>query len=195
MGRSRSVSRSDETGRLGNSPLACVLSSGSEPSLDKVLEHLARLGERRTAGLFLDELQQIAEWKDTGAVQESLARFMRRPGRNVAVIVAGSEQSATRALFAEGQPLHWEFEAFDLPPIDRVDWHGGIHQRFEAIDLEISAGRIDQILDSTGGHPLRTMAVAKQTLRETRDADETEVSWGAVNAAIEKASGHPSWRS
>jgi hypothetical protein len=171
-----------------------AMSSGHEPTLDDVLAHLAQLSAERTIGLFLDELQRIGTWTETDAVQEALARFMRYKGRTVAVVVAGSEESATKALFAEGQPLHWEFEAFDLPPIDRIDWHQGIHERFKELGLQIAAARIDQVLDATGGHPLRTMAVAKQTVREARDASESDVGWGTVSAAIEKASKHPSWR-
>ena len=182
-----------ERARVFSGVLDALSSAGSEPSLEDILGHLAQLGEEQTAGLFLDELQEIAKWKDTVEVQEALARFMRHSGRKVAVVVAGSEQSAIEALFAEGQPLHWEFEAFDLPPIDRVDWHEGIHGRFKAAGYQIAAGRIDQILESTEGQPLRTMTVAKQALRETRDTGESEVTWAAVTAAIETASRHPSW--
>jgi hypothetical protein len=164
------------------------------PSLDDVLEELARLGKQRTVGLFLDEVQEIAQWDDRDDVQEALARFMRRDGRRVAVIAAGSDQATTEALFAHGKPLHWDFEPFDVPEIDRVDWHQGIAKRFNSAGYQIDAARIDQILATTGGHPLRTMSVAKQTLREVRQAGEQDVSWAAVDAAIAQAKRHPSWK-
>jgi len=99
------------------------------------------------------------------------------------------ESSATR-----GSPLHWDFEPFDLPPIDRVDWHEGLAKRFEMAGLQIDAAQLDQILTATGNHPLRTMSVAKEALRETRRSREARVGWGAVDAAIAAARRHPSWR-
>ena len=107
-------------------PLAIVLEAlptGHEPTLDEVLDHIARLGEKVDTAVFLDELQEIATWRDTDDVQAALARFARRRGRRVSFIVAGSDQSATEALFAEGKPLHYDIDFFTLEPIDDVDWH------------------------------------------------------------------------
>jgi hypothetical protein len=184
-----------ELGVQEGTALAGVLSllRADGPSLDDVLEELARLGEQRTVALFLDEVQEIARWPDHRDAQSALARFMRRDGRRVAVVAAGSDQAATEALFAHGKPLHWDFEPFDLPEIDRVDWHRGIAERFASAGYRIEAARIDQILAETGGHPLRTMSVAKQTLREIRQAGEEDVGWAAVDAAIAQARRHPSW--
>lgn len=163
------------------------------PSLDAALEELAQVGQNANVVLFLDEFQETARWADTDQVQETLARFLRRDGRRVAVVVAGSDRSATEALFAEGSPLHWTFDPFVLPPIDRVDWHKGIKERFEEAGYPIAATQIDQILDATAGHPLRTMSVAKEALRETLQSGDQEVAWVAVDAAITTVSRHPSW--
>lgn len=161
--------------------------------LGDVLERLARLGEAQTVALFLDEVQALAGWADSGDVQRVLAQFMHRGGRRVAVIAAGSDRTATELLFAEGMPLHWDFEPFPLPPIDRVDWHQGLAERFAAAGHRIESRRIDQILDASSGHPQRTMAVAKQAAREAREAGERDVSWGAVEAAVAVMRRHPSW--
>jgi hypothetical protein len=118
---------------------------------------------------------------------------MRRPGLRVSVVAAGSDRSAAAALFSDSGPLHWEFEAFALPPIDRVDWHSGLHERFATAGIGIDSGRIDQILEASLGHPLRTMSVATHALRETRATGEQEVTWGSVHAAIAQAQRHPSW--
>lgn len=174
-------------------PVADLVDRIADVSLDEVLDALARLADDRTLALFLDELQAIASWPDADEVQRSLARFMRRKGRRSAVIVAGSDRSATELLFAPGMPLHWEFDPFPLPPIDRVDWHQGIAERFRVAGHRIAKQRIDQILTATDGHPQRTMLVAKETLREARGAGEENVSWGAVDSAIALARGHPSW--
>jgi hypothetical protein len=163
------------------------------PSLDAALEEVAQVGENPNVVLFLDEFQEIARWADTDQVQETLARFLRRDGRRVAVVVAGSDRSATEALFAQGSPLHWTFDPFVLPPIDRVDWHKGIKERFEEAGYPIAARQIDQILEATAGHPLRTMSVAKEALRETSQSGDQEVGWAAVDAAITTVSRHPSW--
>jgi hypothetical protein len=170
-----------------------LLGGPADVPLVDVLDGLARLGETQTVALFLDEVQAVAGWADSGDVQRVLAQFMRRAGRRVAVLAAGSDRSATELLFAEGMPLHWDFEAFPLPPIDRVDWHRGLAERFAAAGHRIDSRGIDQILDATGGHPQRTMAVAKQAAREARDARERDVSWGAVDAAVTLARRHPSW--
>ena len=165
------------------------------PPLGAIFDELIRLGEQKPTALFIDEVQAVAKWSDRDEVQAALARFMHRNGRRVAVVAAGSEASATEELFAYGQPLHWEFEPFDLPDIDRVDWHRGLVERFRHAGHPIAAARIDQMLGATDGHPLRTMSVAKQTLRETREAGEAEVTWTAVDAAIAQARRHPSWNS
>lgn len=180
-----------EAGAIGH--VLDLLGRPADVPLMDVLDGLARLGETQTVALFLDEVQALAGWPDSGEVQRVLAQFMHRPGRRVAVLAAGSDRSATELLFAEGMPLHWDFEPFPLPPIDRVDWHQGLAERFAAAGHRIESRRIDQILDATGGHPQRTMAVAKQAAREAREARERDVSWGAVDAAITLARRHPSW--
>lgn len=164
------------------------------PTLDTILQHLAHAGRRHPVVVFLDEVQELQRWPDAQAVQQSLARFMRTDGRRTAVVVAGSDRTATASIFAEGTPLHWDFEAFPLPPIDEVDWHQGLAERFAAAGVAIESARIRQILDASRGHPLRTMTVAKETLREARAAAEDAVSWGAVDVAIRRAGSHPSWR-
>lgn len=163
------------------------------PSLDDVLEELARLGAETTVVIFLDEIQAVAGWGDRADVEQALRRFLRRDARRVALIAAGSDRAAAEALFAAGQPLEWEFEPFNVPDIDTLDWHRGIVERFTRADLEISATRVDQILAESGGQPWKTMLVAKKTLRETRDARQGAVSVVAVDAAIAEAREHPSW--
>jgi hypothetical protein len=163
------------------------------PSLDEVLAEIARLGTETTTVIFLDEIQAITGWADRSEVEQALRRFLRHDGRRVALIAAGSDRDAAQALFAEGRPLEWEFEPFNVPDIDPVDWHQGIVERFERAGLKISAARVDQIIAETGGRPWKTMLVAKKALRETREAREGEVSVVAVDAAIAEAREHPSW--
>jgi hypothetical protein len=165
------------------------------PSLDQVLEEIARLGTDTTVVIFLDEIQAITDWRDRAEVEQALRRFLRLDGRRVTLIAAGSDRNAAQALFAAGQPLEWEFEPFDLPYIDRLDWHRGIVERFKRADLEISAARVDQILAETGGQPWKTMLVAKKALRETHEVGQGAVSVVAVDAAIAEAREHPSWAS
>jgi|SRR5215212_508858 len=164
------------------------------PTLDTVLSRLASAGRRRPVVIFVDEVQELRRWPDALAVQKSLARFMRMDGRRTAIVAAGSDRTATEAIFAEGSPLHWNFDAFPLPAIDAVDWHEGLAERFAAAGLAIESARIRQILAASNGHPLRTMTVAKEALREARAANETAISWGAVDSAAGRARAHPSWR-
>jgi len=163
------------------------------PSLDDVLEEVARLGAETTVVIFLDEIQAITDWGDRADVEQALRRFLRRDGRCVTLIAAGSDRAAAEALFAAGQPLEWEFEPFNVPDIDALDWHRGIVERFKRADLEISAARIEQILAETGGQPWKTMLVAKKVLRETREAGQGAASVVGVDAAIAEAREHPSW--
>lgn len=163
------------------------------PSLDDVLEELARLGDTAPTTIFVDEIQEIAKWADRDSVEAALRRFLRRGDRRVALIAAGSDRKAAEELFAAGRPLEWEFQPFEVPDIDEVEWHQGIVERFTRAGIRISADRIRQILDETGGQPWKTMLVAKETLREVRGASEEEVSWTSVDAAIAQARRHPSW--
>lgn len=163
------------------------------PSLDDVLEELARLGDSAPTTIFVDEIQEIAKWADRDAVEAALRRFLRRGERRVALIAAGSDRKAAEELFAVGRPLEWEFQPFGVPEIDEVEWHQGIVERFTRVGIRISADRVRQILDETGGQPWKTMLIAKETLREARGAGEEEGSWTSVDAAIAQARRHPSW--
>jgi len=169
-------------------------SSTAPPTLDDVLSALMSTAEEtgRLVILFIDEAQEIARWSDSDDVQRALAYFMRHRQGMVAVVFAGSDRSATEALFADGMPMHWTFDPFEIPEIEREDWHPGLVDRFALDRKGIAAAEIDKILNYSDRHPLVTSRVAKEALRQARTAGADMVTWVHVDAAIAVDLGHPS---
>jgi hypothetical protein len=189
------VEHADEIGAL-LAVLARASRAGASapPTLDDVLSALIETAEQtgRLVVLFIDEIQEIGGWGDSDDAQRALAYFMRRHQGKVAVVVAGSDRSATEALFAEGKPMHWTFDPFEIPQIERDDWHPGLVDRFSLDSKGIAAAQIDQILAYSQNQPLVTSRVAKEALRQARLAGADEITWVHVDAAIAVDRAHPS---
>lgn len=179
-----------------------ALVAGGAPGIDRlhqVLEALeAEAAEHgRPVVVFIDEAQDItSRWRDVNEasdVQRELERMMRKPGRLVTYAFAGSERSAMEGLFATGQPLHFQGDRYQLPPIASNDWHAGIAERFVRDGRRIEREQVDEILAATEGQPLRTMQVCRQALRVARTQDAPTISSSIVADAVSQARAHPSW--
>jgi len=146
--------------------------------------------------IFVDEAQRLAtDWHDEDDglyAQEALAEVMEDHDGHAVLLLAGSERGALEKLLAEGQPLHHDGMAFDVPAIAREDWQHALPGRFAEIGLDVEPARIDQILEGTGGHPAQTMRVCAH-IRELADGQPFEITDVLVARAIKTASKHPSW--
>ena len=91
------------------------------PGLANILEALAlhaRATERRSV-ILLDEVQLLAQ---IDGCEREFARWACELDVPIVFILAGSEESAVRALREPGQPLAPMGEEFSLPDISTEDW-------------------------------------------------------------------------
>lgn len=169
---------------------------GALPDLRQVIAALrtAAITEERLIVLFVDEVQELTNWKDPEEarfVESQLATLMDHPDGDVVLMLAGSDGKAIDALRMYGRPLRFEGLTFDLPPIAEEDWVAGLRERFRAIGVVMSRELILDVLGETKGHPLRTMTVCAQ-LQQLLQPGETVLP-AFVIEAIAVARKQPSW--
>jgi hypothetical protein len=190
---------------LGNNDVELVLAAtqalarpGGAPPLDAVLAGLdahARVTGQRVV-VFVDELQAVASWgADGDYVQLQLASAARRRGRQVAYLYAGSEKHSLKKLFDSGKPLYHVGRDFHLQRISNAAWHEGLRVRFREAGFELPHLEVDEILTTSGGHPLRTMRACSHILEWARIDGRPTIPGAAVLRGIDAATKHPSWRS
>lgn len=193
----------DTEGRPLSPHLLSLLRDPTPPEevvLDDVLHalELEAHAQERPVVVFIDEVQDLANpvrWKNDGAeVQFTLERALRRVGKLVSYVFAGSEKSAMKAIFAPDQPLHHVGERYQLPPIPKDAWREALPKRFAADGRRLEVELVDRILAHSGGHPQRTMQVCRATLRVARGAGEAVLTSAIIDAAHEEAAGNPAWK-
>jgi hypothetical protein len=158
------------------------------------LEADAQLSGRRVI-VFIDEVQALAAWGPDGlGVQEQLAVAMRRAPSRTTFVFAGSKRHAVEGLFEDGMPLHYAGLGFDLDKISKEDWHAGLRLRFAEAGYGISDELIDDVLEASDGHPLRTMQVCAHVYEWAQNGVDAQISGAAVLRGIAAAQDHPSWK-
>jgi hypothetical protein len=169
---------------------------GTTPDLQQVVAALqaAAIAEERVVVLFVDEVQELTSWdddRDALVVERQLAALMDHADGDVVLMLAGSDGRAIDDLRVYGRPLHYEGISFALPEIAQEDWVAGLRERFREIEVEMPRGLILDILEESGGHPLRTMTVCAQ-LEQLVEAGETVLPAFNIEA-IALAKRQPSW--
>jgi len=160
-------------------------------TLDAAVELAQEKGGR--AIVFIDEAQVLQNLDDADAVASQLLGRMRQPETPMTFLFAGSEPSLVRTLFDEGGLLEFDAHDFRLSPIDPQPWREGLRRAFRALDAEITTRAVDMILESTGGHPHRTMLVANRAHEEAEFAREPVIDDALAGTAIERAKESRLW--
>jgi DNA polymerase III delta prime subunit len=174
------------------------LTSGrGEATVGRVLSALeadAQLSGR-TVVVFIDEIHGLTAWGDRGEqVQLELATAVRRNARRVTFLFAGSDQRAAKRVFGKSRPLHDTCLDFGLSAIAAEDWHVGLRERFRELGYEIGREELDRILESSGGHPRRTMQVCSHVAEWAMDGPGSTISAVIVERGIASAKLNPAWR-
>jgi hypothetical protein len=180
------------------STVAAILSPGEHESdvgaVLKALEADAHVSNRPLV-VFVDEVQALAAWGEPGDIlQQQLASSLRRASGKMTFVFAGSERHAVKKLFAEGQPLYYAGLDFDLDEISTEDWREGLTRRFAEGGYQISGELLDDVLEASDGHPLRTMQVCAHVYEWAQDGVGAVISGAAVLRGIASAQHHPSWK-
>jgi hypothetical protein len=169
--------------------------SDTAPSLQRVLSALqaAAVTEDRVIALFIDEVQELTYWSPDDAffVEAQLAAMMDQPDGHVVAMLAGSDGEAIQELRAKGRPLYYQGLEFVLPAIADEDWRAGLRERFREIGVTMPREHIDDILEESNGHPLRTMSVCAQLQGIVRPGEEVHTAY--VIEAVAAAKRQPSW--
>lgn len=134
-----------------------LLGDGRDPA--RVLVNAGRHA-RRSLAVFLDEAHVIGSWPP--ADQEALGAALRN-ATNLGVVIASSEQRAFELLSDEGGPLQYVGDRFLLSSIADADWRSELAKRFARLGVPILPSALDLLLESSGGHPYRTMLLARES--------------------------------
>ena len=97
------------------------------------IDAYARLQGRRVV-IFVDEVQELADWSDAGDVERELAAAESKPDSLISFVFAGSEASSIEALFVEGRELAFVGNRVALPPISLRDWQRGLPRGSTRLD-------------------------------------------------------------
>jgi hypothetical protein len=160
-------------------------------AVDAAVELAEEKGGR--AIVFIDEAQLLQSLDDPDAVASQLLRCMRQAEAPLTFLFAGSEPSLVRTLFSKGGLLEFDAHDFRLSPIDPQPWREGLRRAFRALDAEITTRAVDVILESTDGHPHRTMLVANRAHEESEFARESVVDDTVAVVAVERARDSRLW--
>lgn len=173
--------------------LATLFGDPKEASVQNVLEAIdakARANDQQVV-IFIDEVQDLADWSDGEEVQNAIQTVSSRLGSRLTFIFAGSEKTTVAALFRPEGPLGWVGLRQELPEITLDQWKAGLRPRFTKAGLEIDDTQITQAFVVADGHPLRMMSICAQSLRLVQG---DEITQGVMAQAIVAAKDHPSWQ-
>jgi len=173
------------------------LAPGRNTTLERVLTALE--ADAQVAGrpvvVFIDEVHGLIAWGEAGEqVQLDLATAVRRRGRKVTFLFAGSDQRAARKVFGKAHPLHDTCLDFGLSETAPEDWHEGLRARFQELGYGIAATELDAILAASHGHPLRTMQVCSHVAEWAHDGPSQVIGTVIVERGIASAKLNPAWK-
>lgn len=162
---------------------------GLDPTLGALGLHARATGRR--VWLLLDEVHRL---KRLEGAEETVAHWCRRPESPLVFLFAGSEQSAVRALREEARPLAAVGEEFELAEIAFEDWLVGLRARFAEAGVMIADAEIYAVLESSGGHPRRTMMIASRVNDSAASQPDRRADATLVELAITDARRDRSWQ-
>lgn len=183
---------SDEGDALAAVAYLLAGADDGSPGLASVLEALAirtYASERRSVVL-LDEVHLLA---DIDGCERDFARWARDVDSPIVLVLAGSEESAVRALREPGRPLASIGEELPLPEISTEDWLHGLRHRFREAGVKIDDAQLLCILEASEGHPRRTMLICAGVYGAATANPEREAPSVLVQLAIREARGDRSW--
>lgn len=136
--------------------------------------------------LFADELQRAVDYADGVGLGDIVDIYSRR--KRVVVLADGSEERAMTKLLRAPYGLAKLTQPRELEPrMPRDHWRQPLRERFHAAELQISAPRLDAILDFGDGRPYPTMCAAGAVALKARQIGAGEVDDVALERGLEEA--------
>jgi uncharacterized protein len=131
--------------------------SDSLPELLEVLKAPAEIAKnrKRKVVLVLDEFQRILEYGTDNA--ERTLRSAIQDQENVSYIFLGSRKHLIQKMFLDqNRPLYRAGGHYPLGPIAASSWKPFIQSRFTKTNKGVSTEVVQELCETTGGHPFYT---------------------------------------
>ncbi|MFW5946537.1 MAG: AAA family ATPase [Candidatus Natronoplasma sp.] len=175
-----------------------------DEDLEKALKFPQKVAEKKDTDLIvaMDEFQRIRNLN--GDTLERLFRSIIQEQDKVTYLFSGSQIRMLQQMFESGdRPFFKSTKIMKLGKIPNQDFKEYILQWFEETGLEIDYTLVDEILDLTDGHPMRTKQICfevwnrKQTGEPGPSLDQVldvmiendiyiEEVWNSINSAVQR---------
>ncbi len=147
----------------------------TDEDMEKALEFPQKVAEKKDTELIIamDEFQRI-RYLD-GDSLERLFRSVIQEQDKVSYIFSGSQVRMLREMFESGdRPFFRSTKVMKLGKIPKIEFKGYIINRFKKTGLEIDSSLIDDILDFTEGHPMRTKQICFELWNRKRSNEHVD---------------------
>jgi len=149
-----------DTGSLSFSFRAGRRPTDIDDTIESLLELLGRLAaeRKRRVVMIFDEFQEIV---DLDPKFPNLLRsvFQRQP--EVAHVYLGSKRHVLNKIFNDRNEPFWRStKTLEIGPIEKGKFARFIRERFESTEKGIDDSALNELLDSTNGHPYATQELA-----------------------------------
>jgi len=156
----------------------------AKEGLEEVLRAPAKIAEERSKHVIVvfDEFQRIADYDEGHRVERILRTIIQNQPR-VGYIFMGSRKHLISEMFRDrSRPLYRSAGHYPLGAIDVTHWRPFISSKFVRTGREISAAVVDEICQTTEGHPSYTQQLCHE-IWGLVDAGET-VKKGDVDRGV-----------
>jgi hypothetical protein len=152
-----------DTGALSFSFRAGRRPTDIDDTIESLLELLGRLAaeRKRRVVMIFDEFQEIVDL-DPKFPNLLRAVFQRQP--EVAHVYLGSKRHVLDRIFNDRNEPFWRSaKKLEIGPIEKATFARFIRDRFEATEKGIDDSALNELLESTNGHPYATQELAYET--------------------------------
>jgi uncharacterized protein len=159
-------------------------------TLRTVLELPLEIARQHGKGvvLFIDELQRAVDYADGVALVTGLVDLYAG-NSDVLVLIDGSEERTVEQLVGHPYSLGKLAQRVELEPrIPQDQWRAPLRGRFTDAGLEISAERLQRLLEFGAEHPYRTMAACAAVGLAAHRAELEEIDDFVVELGLKEAS-------
>ncbi len=146
-----------------------------EEDLEEALEFPQKVAEKKDKNIVIamDEFQRIQTLN--GDTLERLFRSVIQEQDRVTYIFSGSQVGMLKEMFESGdRPFFKSTKVIELDKIPKKDFKQYIKRTFERTEMEVDESLIDEILDLTDGHPMRTKELLFELWNRKRSGGSVE---------------------
>lgn len=150
--------------------------------LEKALQFPQKVAEKKDTDIIIamDEFQRIRTLN--GDKLQRLFRSVIQEQNRVTYIFSGSQVHMLKEMFESGdKPFFKSTKIMELGRIPETSFKNYIIQGFESTDIEVSEPLIDDIMDFTEGHPMRT----KELCFELWNKKRSEQTFESINELMD----------